>query len=90
MSQAAVPNAQHPTPNTHASPSPGADAWRRLRRNPVAIVCGLYILLVIFVALFANSLAPYVYDAMDNKGSLPAGPDAHHLLGGDGCPADRQ
>ncbi len=71
------------------STSPGAEAWRRLRRNPVAVVCGLYIALLLFVALFASSLAPYAYDAMDTKyGTLPAPPDAHHLLGRDNLGQD--
>ncbi|HLV79090.1 MAG TPA: hypothetical protein VKT32_02375, partial [Chthonomonadaceae bacterium] len=42
--------------------SPGADAWRRLRRNPVAVACLLYIGLLVLAALFANVLAPYRYD----------------------------
>ncbi|HLV79841.1 MAG TPA: ABC transporter permease, partial [Chthonomonadaceae bacterium] len=62
--------------------SPGGEAWRRLRRNPVAVVCGIYILLLVFVALFANILAPYGYDAPDYAHRfLPPGPG--HLLGTD-------
>src|SRR5689334_7527467 len=65
--------------------SPSADAWRRLRRNPLAMLCGLYIVGLIFVALFANVLAPYDYAFQDSRrySSLPAPPDARHLLGVD-------
>jgi len=65
--------------------SPGADAWRRLRRNPVAVACMLYIGLLLLAALFANFLAPYRYDFQDLQRytSLPAPPDRHHLLGTD-------
>ena len=62
--------------------SPGKEAWRRLRRNPVAVASGIYILLLVFVALFANVLAPYGYDAPDYAHRfLP--PGSGHLLGTD-------
>lgn len=70
---------------TKPSLSPAADAWRRLRRNKLAMLCGLYIVVLIFVALFANVLAPYDYAFQDSRryNSLPAPPDARHLLGVD-------
>ncbi len=37
----------------------GRDAWRRLRRNPVAIVGFLLVLLFVLVAIFAPWIAPY-------------------------------
>lgn len=70
--------------------SPGADAWRRLRRNPIAVFCGGYILLVVLTALFANFIAPYAYDFQDTRryASLPAPPDHLHLLGTDNLGQD--
>jgi ABC-type dipeptide/oligopeptide/nickel transport system permease subunit len=72
---------------TIAAPSlsPAADAWRRLRRNKLAMLCGLYIVVLIFIALFANALAPYDYAFQDSRrySSLPAPPDSRHLLGVD-------
>jgi oligopeptide transport system permease protein len=67
------------------SSSPASEAWRRLRRNPVALICGVYIVLLVFVAIFAPILAPYDYDFQDTKpySSLPAPADARHLLGVD-------
>ena len=75
---------------TTASLSPGAEAWRRLRRNPVAVVCGVYILVLLFVAVFANFLAPYAYDLQDTRryASLPAPPDSLHRLGTDNLGQD--
>jgi ABC-type dipeptide/oligopeptide/nickel transport system permease subunit len=62
---------------------------RRLRRNPVAVLCGIYILVVVGVAIFAGSLAPYPYDAIDQSySSLPAPPDHRHLLGTDNLGQD--
>lgn len=70
---------------TTRSLSPAAEAWRRLRRNRVAMLCLLYIVVLVFVALFANLLAPYDYAFQDTRryDSLPSSPDARHLLGTD-------
>ncbi len=62
------------------------DAWRRLRRNPGAIVGGCVILFFVFVAIFAPLLAPY--DPREQDLSLVAdgccpGPSREHLLGVD-------
>lgn len=68
---------------------PGAEAWRRLRRNPVAMICGTYILLVVLVGIFANFIVHYPYDALDTHyASLPSDPDARHILGTDGLGED--
>ncbi|HEV2474126.1 MAG TPA: ABC transporter permease [Chthonomonadales bacterium] len=65
------------------STGPAADGWRRLRRNPIAILCMALITVLIAVALLANFIAPYHYDFQDTQRymSLPSGPDARHLLG---------
>jgi ABC-type dipeptide/oligopeptide/nickel transport system permease subunit len=70
--------------------SPGREAWHRLRRNPVAVICGLFIVALVLVALFAPVFAPYAYDYGDTRGyaSLPAPPDAHHRLGVDNLGED--
>ena len=68
-----------------ASVSPGKDAFRRLRKNPIAVLSGLYILLIILLALGANFVAPYDYAFQDTHRYviLPADPDIHHRLGTD-------
>src|SRR5262245_59250949 len=66
------------------SVSPWADAFRRLRRNPIAVISGTIILILIFVAIFAPVIAPYKYDVMDHSySSLPALADHKHKLGTD-------
>jgi oligopeptide transport system permease protein len=72
-----------------------ADAWRRLRRNRVAMGCLVVIVLFSLIALFAPLLAPYdplalhIYD-MDRlpiwSRNAPGGidPDPHFVLGTDG------
>ena len=63
-----------------------ADAFRRLRRNPGAIVGAVLVSIFVLVALAAPLLAPSDPRAQDLnliiKGCCP-GPSAHHLLGVD-------
>ncbi len=60
------------------------DAFRRLRRNPLAIVGASLITVFVLVALFAPLLAPYDPVASDltdiRPGQFP-GPSREHLLG---------
>ncbi len=63
-----------------------SDAFRRLRRNPSAILGFTLVALFVFVAIFAPFLAPDNPRAQDlsliTNGCCP-GPSAHHLLGVD-------
>ena len=67
-------------------PSSGlwSDAWRRLRRNPGAIVGFALVSVFITVALFAPLIAPEdprVGDLSRLEGSCCPGPSAEHLFG---------
>lgn len=69
--------------------SPWGEALRRLRRNPMAVISGTIILLLIFVAVFAPLIAPYTYDFQDRAyATLPAAADAKHRLGTDNLGQD--
>lgn len=64
----------------------GRDAWRRLRRNPVAIIGAVMVLAFVVVAVFAPLIAPYDPN-VDRPGSgivtpttIP-GPSADHIFG---------
>ena len=63
-----------------------SDAFRRLRKNPSAIIGFILVALFVFVAIFAPFLAPDNPRAQDlsliSNGCCP-GPSAHHLLGVD-------
>jgi oligopeptide transport system permease protein len=86
MSIETIEAASHPR---RASTSPGAEAWRRLRRNPVAIISGVIVFALIFVALFAPLIAPYAYDAPDRPRAIVlAHPGGKHLLGTDNMGLD--
>lgn len=80
MSEEALTIANNVT--KEVSQSPSAEAWRRLRRNPVAVICGVYILGLVIVALFSHWLAPYGYDAPDFSHRF-APQSGHHLMGTD-------
>lgn len=72
------------------SAGPWSEAWSRLRRNPVAIASGLFILLLVVAALFAGSLTHYAYDFQDSSRYeiLPSPPDRRHILGTDNLGQD--
>lgn len=59
-----------------------ADAFKRLRRDRVAVTCAFFILFLIFIALFASLIAPYdvAYQDVD---AILSGPSKQHLLGTD-------
>jgi len=74
-------------------PSSGlwSDAWRRLRRNPGAIVGFVLVSTFITVALFAPLIAPYGPREQNLsllQGSCCPGPSADHLFGVDSLGRD--
>ncbi|WP_380161955.1 dipeptide/oligopeptide/nickel ABC transporter permease/ATP-binding protein [Kineococcus sp. R86509] len=61
---------------------------RRLLRNPLAMICIVYLLLVLFVGLLSPWLAPWGQNVTDLP-ATNAGPGTpNHLLGGDGSGRD--
>jgi oligopeptide transport system permease protein len=58
------------------------DAWRRLVRNKLAVAGGVTVVLLCFVAIFANVLAPQPY-AKANFGSIYQFPSREFPLGTD-------
>ena len=63
-----------------------SDAWKRLRRNPGAIVGSVFVFAFVFVAIFAPLIAPYDPNQQHLllliKGCCP-GPSARHIAGVD-------
>jgi peptide/nickel transport system permease protein len=69
------------------APAPAASghwgqAWRRFRRDRAAMVGGAIVVVFVFIAVFANFLAPYDYTAQ-NMGNRYAPPGGSALLGTD-------
>lgn len=58
-------------------------AWRRLARDPIALVCGTILILILLAAIFAPLIAPFdPYRTSMSRRLLPVG-DARHWLGTD-------
>ncbi|HEX4222739.1 MAG TPA: ABC transporter permease [Pseudonocardiaceae bacterium] len=83
---------QPPTTKAVEGRSPWALAWDRLRHDKTAIVCAVFILLLLLVAIFAGVLSKLVgYGPTDADRStngitvdgLPVGPGGLHPLGTD-------
>jgi len=79
-----------------AARSPLALFWRRLRQDKIALVALSFILLLIFVAIFAGVIVKLVganppnaqnSDALDSFGSAAA-PDGNYIMGTDGLGRD--
>ncbi|WP_026876185.1 ABC transporter permease [Jiangella gansuensis] len=68
------------------------EAWRRLRRDPVAIVGFCLIAFFVLVAILAPLLAPYAPDARPGSGQITPtnipGPSAEHWFGLDASGRD--
>ena len=62
--------------------SPGREAWKRLKRNRLAIVGLVVVALLILVAIFAPLLAPYPYNVMDYDHPFEF-PNSEHWFGTD-------
>ena len=69
------------------STSPAEEAWRRLRRNPMAVLSGILIVFMVLVALIGPFFAPHTYDAQDRANAL-VGPGPKHPLGTDNLGQD--
>jgi ABC-type dipeptide/oligopeptide/nickel transport system permease subunit len=67
--------------------NPWADAFLELLRNRVAVVGGLFIILIILVAIFADVVAPYAYAEVHFKDNY-ASPSTTYLLGADNLGRD--
>lgn len=58
------------------------DAFKRLRKDKVAMVCMVVVILIVLAAIFAPLITPYEEDYMDIGNEL-SGPSAEHWLGTD-------
>lgn len=65
-----------------------ADAWRRLKRNRVAMVSLAVIILLILMAVFADVIVPYSKAITQSAADKLAKPSAEHWFGCDGMGRD--
>lgn len=64
-----------------------SDAWRRLRRNKMAMAALAVMIILIFCAVFADFVAPYSYEYQDLTNAF-AYPCLEHLFGTDNLGRD--
>lgn len=77
-----------PTLNTHRVRTPWREFWRRFKRQPVALLSAGFVLLLIFVAVFAPWLAPFDAENYFDYDRLTEGPSAMHWFGVDSLGRD--
>ena len=67
--------------------TPWFEFWRRFRRQPVAMIAGLFVLLLIAVAVLAPWIAPFDAENYFDYDRLNDGPSMMHWFGVDslGC-----
>lgn len=73
--------------DTQDSRSLYQDAWKRLKKNKVAMISLAAIILIAIIAIFAPFIAPYDPYATDSFNTL-TGPSAEHWLGTDNLGRD--
>ena len=58
------------------------DVWKRLRRNKLAMIGMVIVIIIVFSAIFADVISPYPYDGIDVTARMQL-PSKEHLLGTD-------
>lgn len=59
------------------------EIWHRLKKNPVAVVCLVFLVLLVVATVFATWITPYDYDAPTDYANLYAKPSLAHPFGCD-------
>lgn len=68
--------------------TPWHEFWRRFRRQPVAMAAGIFVLLLIVVAIIASWIAPYDAENYFDYDRLNEGPSMVHWFGVDSLGRD--
>ncbi len=63
--------------------TPMSEFWRRFRKQPVAIVAGIFVLILVLMAIFAPWITPYDAENFFDYDMLNTGPSAAHWFGVD-------
>lgn len=68
--------------------TPWSEFWRKFRKQRVALVAGVFVLLLVVVAIFAPHLVPFDPENYFDYDALNAGPSATHWFGVDSLGRD--
>ncbi|MDR3101479.1 MAG: glutathione ABC transporter permease GsiD [Paraburkholderia sp.] len=77
-----------PPAQDEAIRTPWREFWRKFRKQHVALGAGVFVLLLVFVAVFGTHLVPYDPENYFDYDALNAGPSAAHWLGVDALGRD--
>src|SRR6218665_527053 len=61
--------------------TPWGECWRRLKKQPVAIVAAIFVLLLLFIPVFAPWIAPFDPENFLDYHMLNSGPSPTHCFG---------
>ena len=62
--------------------TPFRDFWRKFKKQRLALISGIFILLLVIIAILGPSITPYSSDEPDYT-SVLEGPSLQHLAGTD-------
>jgi glutathione transport system permease protein len=85
---ATEPNAATAAPAERAIRTPWSEFWRKFRKQHVALAAGIFVLLLIVVAIAAPHIVPYDPENFFDYDALNAGPSAAHWFGVDSLGRD--
>ncbi|SIT40442.1 putative dipeptide ABC transporter, membrane component [Paraburkholderia ribeironis] len=85
---ATEPNAAQAAPAERAIRTPWSEFWRKFRKQHVALAAGVFVLLLIAVAIVAPHIVPYDPENFFDYDALNAGPSAAHWFGVDSLGRD--
>jgi glutathione transport system permease protein len=77
-----------PTINQHRVRTPWREFWRRFKKQPVAMVAGVFVLLLIVVAVIAPWIVPFDAENYFDYDRLTEGPSMLHWFGVDSLGRD--
>ncbi|MBB5469858.1 glutathione transport system permease protein [Paraburkholderia sp. Clong3] len=82
------PNAATPVASERAIRTPWSEFWRKFRKQHVALAAGVFVLLLIVVAIIAPHIVRYDPENFFDYDALNAGPSAAHWFGVDSLGRD--
>ncbi|MBB5444378.1 MULTISPECIES: glutathione ABC transporter permease GsiD [unclassified Paraburkholderia] len=82
------PNAATPVASERAIRTPWSEFWRKFRKQHVALAAGVFVLLLIVIAIIAPHIVRYDPENFFDYDALNAGPSAAHWFGVDSLGRD--
>jgi glutathione transport system permease protein len=72
----------------HEIRTPWSEFWRKFKKQPVALAAGVFVLLLVVIAIIAPYIVPYDPENFFDYDALNAGPSAAHWFGVDSLGRD--